>query len=237
MESTRLPGKVLMRLKDSKGLSDSLLGWVLTRANKIRGVDQVVLLIPKSPPNYIISTNLRFAKTQIFVERGKDLLDSFYEVSLVTGATHIVRITADCPLLDPYISGVVVAKNLETGVDYTTNEGYPRGLDTEICTLAALKKANKLATDNFDRRSVTSYIYSNPNFFSTNTVIAPDALYRYPELRLTVDELPDYQLVKEIYKNLPSAHYHFKSVLDILKKNPELQRINSGVKQKEFGID
>ena len=154
-------------------------------------------------------------------------------------ADVIVEMTGDCPLLDPEIVDMMVAKFLagKGKYDYVANfikRTYPRGLDTQVFPVAVLQDVSRITQDPADRENVSLYIYEHPERYRLLNVEAPPEIAR-PDLRLCVDTEEDLRLITEIYSFL----YHRKpdfltiDVLNLIDENPALSLINAGVKQRQ----
>lgn len=229
--STRLPGKVL---KDIVG--KPMLWHLLNRLRSANRIDNVILAIPRSTQNDKLENFAKELKLPCFRGSEDDVLSRYYEAAVEFGAEVIVRITSDCPLIDPWVTDTVIAAHLNSDADYTSNRGFPRGLDTEVFNLDALNRAYKEANRNYEREHVTPYIYQHPNLFKIESVEANGKLRR-PDLRLTVDTEEDLRLIREIFKRLyrDGRIFYTEDVIDLLDKNPKLVAINAHVAQKKLG--
>jgi spore coat polysaccharide biosynthesis protein SpsF len=144
----------------------------------------------------------------------------------------VVRITADCPLIDPEITGKTVAAFLESRPDYASNvvtRTYPRGLDTEVVSFNTLSRAWQEARKPFEREHVTPYIYEHPDKFKILSVTGETDLSSH---RWTVDTPEDLEFVRAIYSRFGDAPFHLQHVLGLLEREPALMEINRSVEQK-----
>lgn len=215
MGSTRLPGKVLMSISGKP-----MVQHVLDRLSFAKKIDVIILAIPNTKENDVLE---EFAKeNNIMYVRGseEDVLGRYYKAAEKFKIDVIVRITADCPLIDPEIVDLVVEKHLISGADYTSNNlkrTFPLGLDMQVFNFDVLERAHKEAKNTFDKEHVVPYIHQRPDIFKLESVEAKGALKR-PELRLTVDTEEDLQAVREIYKSLyqPSKIFYTKEVINLL---------------------
>ncbi len=150
----------------------------------------------------------------------------------------MVRITSDCPLIDPEISENIIKyyidnKNKYDYVSNTIDRTYPRGLDTEVFSFKALEKAFKEAVSSRDKEHVTPYIWRNSKFFKLSQY---KNSRNYSDLRWTLDTIEDFELIDRIYKLLypnMNSKFQFDNILNLYDKYPELKSINVNVKQKE----
>lgn len=232
--STRLPKKVLMEIEGK-----SLLWHVIQRVKLSKHIDEIVLAIPNTKENDILE---KFAKeNSIFYYRGSedDVLSRYYNAAKKFDAKLIVRITSDCPLIDPHIIDMVINKHKKAKVDYTSigiKRTFPRGVDVEVFNFLTLEKTFQKVREKYEREHVTAYIYTHPKIFKLQNIEAGQNL-RHPELRLCVDTVEDLQLVKKIYQHLYKDQkiFYIEAVVNLLvSKYPELQKINKDIKQKKL---
>lgn len=199
LTSTRLPGKVLMDIEGKP-----MLWHVVNRLKFSKKIDDIILAIPDTKENNSLEDYCKKNNLKYFRGDELNVLKRYYNTAKKYQAKTIVRITADCPLLDPEIVDMVVEKHIASGADYTSNvinKTFPKGLDVEIFQFEALEKSHKDAKDAYDREHVTSYMYKNPNIFKLQNIEASLQI-GFPELRLTVDTKEDIDFVRKIYENL-----------------------------------
>lgn len=232
MGSTRLPGKTLA---DVGGRP--MLARLVARARRIPGVERVIVATTEKPDDEAI---LRFAADHdlpAYAGSEDDVLDRFYQAARRYDVSVVVRVTPDCPLLDPAVSGLVLTRFLDGGgaIDYASNTQpptFPDGLDTEVFSLDALARAWRAATQPSEREHVTSYIWTCPEAFRlVNVRREPDL----SALRWTVDEPADLEFVRAVYARLGAMADTFgmKDVLELLRREPELGAINQGTPRNE----
>jgi spore coat polysaccharide biosynthesis protein SpsF len=228
MGSTRLPGKVLLDLAGR-----TMLARVVRRAQRTRLIDEVTVACSTEPSDDAIVTEC--ATLGIRVHRGSDsdVLDRYHGATEAFRPDAVVRITSDCPLIEPEVSDKVIARFLESGADYTSNtidRSYPRGLDTEICRRACLDRAWAEAKESYQRVHVTPYLYQHPELFKTVQVRGETDLN---ELRWTVDTREDFEFISRIYSHFGGEDdFSWRDVLGLLKSKPELEEINRHIRQK-----
>jgi spore coat polysaccharide biosynthesis protein SpsF len=228
MCSTRLPGKVM---KDISG--KPMLWHVIYRVKYSKLINKIVVATSTNKEDDIIENFCK--ENRILFYRGdeEDVLKRYYEAAKIYNGNKIVRITSDCPLIDPEIVDIVIKEHLKDGVDYTSNtieRTFPRGLDTEVFNFETLERANEMAKEKYQREHVTIFIYENPHLFKIKNVRNFKDL---SHLRWTVDEEKDLIFVREIYKRLYKGNIFFmRDILEVLEKEPDLKRINEMVKQK-----
>jgi spore coat polysaccharide biosynthesis protein SpsF len=231
MNSTRLPGKILYKVMDT-----ALLAFQIERVRRVPLIDEIIVATTTNPGDEPIVELCQ--KLGVAYYRGPelDVLTRYYEAAIVFKADVIVRLTSDCPVIDPFTVDRVISHYLfhSTNVDYASNiikRTYPRGMDTEVFSIEALRIAQHEATLMHDREHVTPYIYTNPERFLLEHVqyITNESHHRW-----TVDTLEDFQLISKIIESLyPSKpNFTLEDMLDLLQKNPEWFEINAYVKQK-----
>ncbi|MBN2189747.1 MAG: glycosyltransferase family protein [Candidatus Aureabacteria bacterium] len=229
--STRLPGKVLMDISGRP-----MLWHVVNRLKSCRELNEVVIATTTGKNDDVIEKYCRENGIKFYRGSEDDVLDRYYRASMENGADIVVRITSDCPLIDPGVVDKVIReyrKREESfdGACNTIERTYPRGLDTEVISFSALEKAHAGADRSYHREHVTTYIYEHPGIFNMLNVRNEEDL---SPLRWTVDEEKDLQFVREIYTRLydPARNFSMEDVVNVLRKEPHLQKINAGVKQK-----
>ncbi len=228
MGSERLPGKVLMEV-----LGRPLLSFMLERLRDIQDIDLVVATTTNPKDDAIVSLCL---KEQVNVFRGSesDVLDRYYQAALENHADIIVRVTGDCPCIDPDIIKLVIDFYLDNSFDYVSNTlklTYPRGMDVEVFSFAALEKAHMEAKTEFEKEHVTPYIYTHPEIFKLENFPFDEDASQY---RLTVDTPEDFELIRRIIEALypVNPNYTLDDILILLKKNPEWAQLNAHIRQK-----
>ncbi len=234
MGSSRLPGKVL---KDICGVP--MLEWVSTRAAMAEGVDKVVIATTENERDDPIEEFCNSKGIACFRGAEFDVLDRFYHAAEKYNMDIIVRLTADCPLLDPGLIDEVIEKLLSTGADFAANRlpppyrrTYPIGLDVEAVRFAALKTAWKRAKKLYEREHVLPYIYNPDNSFRVEIV---DGERDLGNLRWTVDTELDLVFVRKVAEKLGcSFKFTWEDVLDILESHPDLEKININVPHKSY---
>ena len=228
MGSTRLPGKVLKNLEGA-----TVLARVVNRVRRAKLIDELLVATTDRPADDAIVAECR--KCSVAVSRGDqdDVLDRYFRAAQLTKAEIVVRITSDCPLIDPEITDQTIAAFLEARPDYSSNtlvRTYPRGLDTEVMSVDALARAWQAARKPYEREHVTPYIYEHPEEFRILSVTG-DA--DYSGHRWTVDTPEDLEFVRAIYACLKdNATFLWRDVLDVVHREPALMDLNRSIKQK-----
>ncbi len=229
MSSTRLPGKVM------KEISGRPMLWhVLNRLRASKLIDRIVVATSTDPSDDPIYCRCFEYNTLCFRGSLTDVLSRYYWAARAYRAGTIVRITADCPLIDPQVVDRVIVEFLSGKFDYVrTDESYPNGLDVEVFSFKALLKAFNEASLASEREHVTPYIWKNPEKFRISKVPCYEDLSK---ARWTVDDSRDLKLVRSIFKGLydeKEVLFHMEEILDFLARNPRLTRINAGTRRNE----
>lgn len=227
--STRLPNKVLMDIEGKP-----MLWRVVDRLRFSEKINEIILAIPDTPENDILEKFAEENNVKCFRGSENDVLSRYYEAAKKFNCDVIIRITSDCPLIDPKIVDLVIEKHLNSGADYTANilkRTFPKGLDVEVFNFSALKKFHREATGSSEREHVTLYIRQHPELFQRANLENKENL---SEMRWTVDEKEDLEFVREIFKKLykPGKMFLMKDILELLKKEPKLIEINKNIKRK-----
>jgi spore coat polysaccharide biosynthesis protein SpsF (cytidylyltransferase family) len=227
--STRLPAKVL---KDLAG--EPVLGHVLRRCKAIPGVDVVVCATVDGPDGAVIEDLAKRYDTPVHRGSETDVLERYRDAARLVDADAVVRVTSDCPLIDPELCGEVVERRQAEDAHYAANNftwGYPHGLDCEIFTREALEEAAETATEAYDREHVSPWIRRHPAYKRV-AVTGPDG----PEAkwRWTLDFPEDLDLMRALYRYLPAppAMPSWREVAAVVAAHPELAAINQGRSQR-----
>lgn len=228
MGSTRLPGKVLKKLNGK-----SLIENIVLRVRHCTTVDEI--LVATTTNKLDDELEQWCFEHQIKCYRGdeKDVLKRYFDAASFINADVIIRITADDPFKDPKVIDAVVKQLIDNNLDFSFNNfppTFPEGLDTEVFTYEAIKKAMESNTTDFEKEHVTQYFYHNPNDFRMmNYSYTKDV----SDIRLTVDSKEDFLLAEEIYSKLaPNGEmFYLEDVLRLMEAHPDLMEINQNVKR------
>jgi spore coat polysaccharide biosynthesis protein SpsF len=235
MGSSRLPGKVLMDLA-----GQTVLERVARRIQCCKYVDEVVVATSILPVDDDIAATCRQIDVPVFRGSESDVLDRFLKAAYAHRADICVRITADCPLIDPGVSDEIIRcfGQANPPVDYASNkipQSYPRGLDTEVFTLAATERAWQNASLPYEREHVTIYIYEHPDQFKLLSITSD---VDRADWRWTLDTLEDLKFIRQIYARLGSAtRFSWRDIIALLEQEPTLRNINQHIAQKPVHED
>ena len=231
MGSTRLPNKVM---KPIGGVP--MIGLLLSRLSRAREVDQIVVVTSldvRNQPLIEYVRNLGYA-----CEQGSenDVLDRFVRAARAHRADVVVRITGDCPLVDPKLVDEAIRRFKAAGVDYFSNVSpatYPDGLDIEVCTFKALEQAHRETSKPYDREHVTPYLRESGKF----STAAMQHSQNLSAMRWTVDEPADFDVIKKVFQCFHlRTDFSWGDVLDLQRQQPDIFNINQHIIRNEGAI-
>jgi glutamate-1-semialdehyde 2,1-aminomutase len=228
MGSTRLPDKVMKRIGGVP-----MIELLLNRLSRSQEIDEIILATSSDEKNRPLSAHVKSLGYRLHEGSENDVLDRYLGAAAMADADVVVRITGDCPLVDPALVDEVIRGFRSSKVDYFSNIApptYPDGLDVEVFTFTALKKAALETGKTFDREHVTPYVRENPAFSRDSQKNGVD----YSKLRWTVDEPDDLEVVKTIFAHFsPEIHFTWQQVLDLQQKSPEIFMANMQLNRNE----
>ena len=230
MSSTRLPNKVLKLI-----VNKPMLQLQIERIQQAKLIDKIVVATSTMDEDNTIEQLCYQLNISCYRGSLDNVLDRFYQAASKFNATHIVRLTGDCPLIDPQIIDNVVALHLKQKSDYTSNcriPCLPDGLDVEIINKNSLKTSWIYASRPSEKEHVTQYIRNNEDLFKlVDYQHSPDLSAH----RWTVDEPDDFEFVNKVYQNLYNKKVNFTTsdILSLLEKQPELTTINCQINRNE----
>ena len=228
MGSSRLPGKALMKSDSGK----PLLYYVI---NQLRYCSKIKNLVIATTTNQEDDEIEKFANNNsinVFRGKEKDVLDRYFQCAKKYSFSTIVRITADCPLIDPQIVDKVIEQFFSGNYDFATNtltHTFPIGTDVEVFSFSALNKAWENAQLPSEREHVTPYLRNKEN----SKIINVENTKNISNLRLTVDRIEDFELIKQILNNISINPIHLEDVLELFSRKPELIEINKHINHNE----
>jgi len=228
MGSTRLPNKV-MKLIEGVPMIELLLG----RLSRAKELDQIVVATSTDPRNQVLVNHVKSLGFACEQGSENDVLDRFVQAARTHQAEVVVRITGDCPLIDPELVDLCIRKFKAENLDYLSNSNpatFPDGLDVEVFKFAALERAQLETQDTFDREHVTPYLRKKA-FFKNGALRGE---HDYSSMRWTVDEPADFQLIHKIFKHFsPRTDFSWTEVLSLQNADPELFNINQNILRNE----
>lgn len=249
MSSSRLPGKILADIA-----GQPMLQRVFARTSRARTLSETIFATTTDASDdpaaeYCDWSGIPFTRGSLY-----DVLDRYHQAAKETGADVVVRVTADCPVIDPDLIDTVVNTVIsdQASVDFAANRlpppwgrTYPIGLDTEVCTFAALERAWKEAKEPQHREHVMPYFYEGVILKTERRTLQTGTSPRgfniallhhttnFGDYRWTVDTPEDLEFMRQVYARFDGRDdFSWKEVLDLVHDNPELMKINAGVQHK-----
>ena len=257
MGSSRLPGKVLLKIGDKP-----MLAHVVDRTCLATSVDQVIVATTRDPADDPVADLCAERGYALYRGSLHDVLDRYYQAARLFPCDAVVRITADCPLIDPHLIDQTVNALLGKPVsedqrlivseaesssrmevrfpyDFAANRlpppwgrTYPIGLDVEVCTHIALERAWREASLPYEREHVMPYLYDRPGRFR---FLLLNTIADYGDLRWTVDTSEDLAMVRQLYRYLQDeSGFSWLDVLQKVQEHPELEQINAKINHKDY---
>jgi len=225
MGATRLPGKMLLKILDR-----TIVEHVVERVRRAKRIDDVIVATTTKDEDSGIAALMEKRGVKVFRGSEEDVLDRFYQAAKAYGMRHIVRITADCPLIDPWIIDAAVNRYFNSGADYCSNaweRTYPDGQDVEVFSFDTLRKAWRGARLKSEREHVTPYIMNNKDDFEIVHLKQDEDL---SEKRWSLDRKEDFEFMKAILEGLypGNPNFHMEDIIRYLELNPEIEEINKG---------
>lgn len=228
MGSTRFPRKVMRPIRGVP-----MIELLLRRLAGSRRIQRVVVATSLDPRNRPLAEHVRQLGYDVFEGSEHDVLERFHQAALPHRPDAIVRVTGDCPLIDPALVDTVIDTFVSTGADYASNVSpptYPDGMDTEVFSFQALEVAAREATSPADREHVTSFIRQSGLFRTVNVRHTEDL----SALRLTVDEPADFAVVERVFDHFhPRTDFTWLDVMALKAERPELFQDNEHVGRNE----
>jgi spore coat polysaccharide biosynthesis protein SpsF len=203
-----------------------VIDFVVEQLKFSKIIEKIIVAIPDSIEDDVTYNHLLSKKIQTYRGSLKNVLDRYYQCAKNISSSVIVRVTADCPLIDPEIVDKVITKFIKNKFDYVSNthpRTFPYGTETEVFSFNALEKAWNETSNDFDREHVTPYFYKNPNKFSIGNVIQEKNQSNY---RWTIDYNEDLELVKYIANNIIKKPILTNDIINLIIKNPNLLKRN-----------
>jgi spore coat polysaccharide biosynthesis protein SpsF len=231
VSSTRLPGKALKLILDQP-----MIIRQIERIQRAKLIDKLIIATSKDPSDDPLVAACKKLNLSYFRGNLDDVLDRFYQVAKLLSAEHIIRITGDCPLIDPHVIDEVIQFYLNGRFDYVSNAlepTYPDGLDVEVFSFKAIEQAWKGAVLPSQREHVTLFINQQPDKFRISNFGRSGK--NLADLRWTVDEPEDLEFVRRVYEALYPSNPAFttEDILALLSKEPSLIEINTGFTRNE----
>ena len=226
--SSRLPKKVMKII-----VGKTVIQLLLERLSLAKRLDEIVVATSTESSDDILVEHLNQLGFKYFRGSETDVLSRYMGAASAHNADVVVRITGDCPLVDPILVDECIDKFCKSGCDYLSNiepPSFPDGLDIEVVSISALLTAGVQATTIFDREHVTPYLRNNSNFVREKVICEHD----YSFLRWTLDEQADFKVIENVFKYFaPRINFGWREVLELQKAHPEIFEANTNLKRNE----
>ena len=215
--SSRFKGKVLKKIKSKEVILLQIL-----RLKKCKNIKRIIVAIPNNKENVILKNFLASHSIDFFTGSENNVLKRYYDCSVKNNIKHILRITADCPLIDPHLIDQLATRYSSfKKIDYLSNiieRSYPDGMDAEFFSFEALKNAFKNVIYKDDKEHVTKYFLRSDRFIKKNISFKND----YSKLRITLDYKEDFQLIDKIFNNFTNIYFSLNDIIKFYKNNLNL---------------
>jgi len=228
MNSSRLPGKVMKKIKNKP-----MLDIVLEQIKFSKNIEKIVVATTYSKKDDQIYEHMKKKKIEVFRGKSKDVLDRYFQCAKKFHIDTIVRVTSDCPLIDPKIVDKVIKNYIKGKFDYVSNNKprtFPYGMDVEVFSFDALKRAWNEALLPSEREHVTPYIYKNYKKFKIKNIKQKK---NFSRIRITVDRENDLKLIKKIIEMIKSKPILLEDVIKLYSRNKKLFEINQNYLEDE----
>lgn len=228
MGSNRLPCKVMKPIVDRP-----VIELLLNRLDLAAEVDQVVVAMPLGPENVVLKNHVTSLGFKCHMGSEEDVLGRVFDAAKEFHADIVIRITGDCPFVDPELVDSIVREFKNSDADYVSNINpptYPDGLDVEVFNFSSLEKAYNEATTDFDKEHVTPFIRSSGLFKTSNIEFKTDL----SALRWTLDEPADFIVIDRVFKYFnPDIHFSWRDVLSLYENQPDFFSENENFLRNE----
>jgi len=231
--STRLPNKILKKINNN----DNVLEYLIKRVSNYFDKKKIFIATTKLKKDIKISKIAKKLNIKVFLGSEKDVLSRYSDCSKKYNIKNIIRLTSDCPLIDPCLIDEIISSALERNLDYYSNtmdEKYPDGQDIEIFRYEALEKAWFEATLKSDREHVTPYIIRNSTYRGGNLFHSDNHFSNenYNNVRMTVDEPNDLEVIKLLISNL-GLNKKWQDYTEFYLNHEDIQKLNKGIERNQ----
>ncbi len=222
--SSRLPGKILMELG-----GETPLFYVLKRCSLIPEADVVCCAVPDNADQDGVVAEAERSGAVVFRGSETDVLDRYYQAARYVGADTVVRITSDCPLVDPQVCSETIQLFIREQADFASNNlvaTFPHGIECEVFSLEALETAATKSDDRYEREHVTPYIRKRPGFKRVTLEGPGGGIENH---RWTLDYAEDLEFFRVLFEHIepwPKAP-GWQEILDVVQRHPEIAAINA----------
>jgi spore coat polysaccharide biosynthesis protein SpsF len=234
MSNTRFRGKTLQTVLDK-----TLHEYQVERLKQCKMPNKLIYIFPEDKDDDIYEEICKQQNLLYFRGSTNDVLDRYYKTAIYYNLNIIVRLTGDCPLIDPNEIDKIIQYLINSKLDYVSNvfkrkNSRGRGMDTEAFWFNTLEKTYNEAKEQKERENVTYYIYTHPEKFNIHYIDYPEDVCHY---RLTVDTPEDFKLIKKIIEELypQNPNFRYKDIANLLSDNQDWLKLNETIEQKKQG--
>ena len=225
-DSQRLPGKVLLKIRNK-----TILEHVILRLKKSKRIEEIIVATSNHKNDSKIVNLCKKKQIKYFCGSKNNLVERYLGASIKYNCKNIVRITADCPLIDPYVIDEIIDIYNKSSYELVSLFGeFPDGLDVSILSIKALKKIQLYAKKDYEKEHILQSVYNNPNKFQ---FLNYEKFSRLDKLRLTLDEPKDYDLILKIFEHMKKDFFTIQDILKLFSKNKNLLKINNKIIRNE----
>lgn len=226
LDSQRLPGKVLLKIRNK-----TILEHIILRLKKSKKIDEIIVATSDHKNDSKIVNLCKKKKIKFFCGSKNNLVERYLGASKKYNCKNILRITGDCPLIDPYVIDEIVDIYHKSSYELVSLFGeFPDGLDVSILSVKALKKIKLYAKKNYEKEHIFQSVYNNPKKFK---FLDYEKFSKLDKLRLTLDEPKDYDLISKIFKYMKKDFFTIQDVLNLFLKHKNLLKINNKIIRNE----
>ena len=226
VDSKRLPRKVLLKIRNK-----TILEHVLLRLKKSKNINELIVATSNHKNDLEIVNLCKKKKIKYFCGSKNNLVDRYLKAAIKYKCSNIVRITADCPLIDPFVVDEIVEIYLKSSYEVVSLYGeFPDGLDVSILSIEALKKIKKCAKKNYEKEHIFQSVYNNRKKFK---LLDYEKFSNLGKFRLTLDEPEDFTLIAKIFYHLKKNFFTLSDILCLFSKYKDLHKINNKIIRNE----
>ena len=226
LDSHRLPGKVLLKIRNK-----TILEHVILRLKKSKRIDEIIVATSNHKNDSKIVNLCKKKKIKYFCGSKNNLVERYLRAAIKYNCKNIVRITADCPLIDPFVIDEIIDIYHKSSYELVSLSGeFPDGLDASILSFKALKKIKLYAKKNYEKEHILQAVSNNPKKFK---FLDYEKFSKLGKLRLTLDEPKDYDLISKIFEYMKKDFFTIQDILNLLLQHKNLLKINDKIIRNE----
>jgi spore coat polysaccharide biosynthesis protein SpsF (cytidylyltransferase family) len=226
LDSKRLPGKVLLKIRNK-----TILEHVILRLKKSKKIDEIIVATSNHSSDIKIANFCKKKKIKYFCGSKNNLINRYLGASKKYNCKNIVRITADCPLIDPGVIDEIIQIYENSCYEMVSLAGnFPDGLDATIISFKTLQKIKKLAKKNYEKEHILETVYNNKKYFK---FLDYEKFSNLEKLRITLDEPKDFELINKIFLKMKKFFFTIEEILVLYSREKKLFRINNKIIRNE----